>query len=215
MLAKNIGDTFNKIINRYPLNTERLTLKLIDLALLLSTVSLIIFPAVLIPFFHIIFLFLIFGAFYWGTWAFAIRAILLVTITTTAVAISVFAGEIHIWELVEMPLLTLILFLVFSVARKRKQSELERDRLIAELQDTLAQVKTLSGLLPICAACKKIRDDQGYWQQVEVYIREHSEVSFSHGMCPDCFKEWYPGYYPEEELSPQDDTDNQNQVTEE
>ena len=60
-------------------------------------------------------------------------------------------------------------------------AEQERDRLIAELQAALADVKTLSGLLPICASCKKIRDDNGYWQNLERYIQEHSEAQFSHG----------------------------------
>ena len=54
--------------------------------------------------------------------------------------------------------------------------------------------KTLHGMLPICASCKKIRNDKGYWEQVEVYIRDHSDVQFSHGLCPSCFKELYPGY---------------------
>ena len=74
----------------------------------------------------------------------------------------------------------------------RKQTEAERDQLIRELQDALAKVKSLSGLLPICAGCKKIRDDKGYWSQVESYIQQHSEAKFSHGMCPDCIKKWYP-----------------------
>jgi AmiR/NasT family two-component response regulator len=64
-----------------------------------------------------------------------------------------------------------------------------------ELQAALAQVKTLSGLLPICASCKKIRDDQGYWQQLEIYLHEHADLEFSHGMCPDCVKKLYPDYY--------------------
>jgi AmiR/NasT family two-component response regulator len=67
-----------------------------------------------------------------------------------------------------------------------------RERLILELEDTLAQVKTLSGLLPICASCKKIRDDDGYWNQLEAYIQDHSEVVFSHGLCPECAKRLYP-----------------------
>jgi AmiR/NasT family two-component response regulator len=67
-----------------------------------------------------------------------------------------------------------------------------------ELEAALAKVKTLSGLLPICASCKKIRDDQGYWQQVEVYIRDHSEVEFTHGLCPDCIEKLYPDYYQNE-----------------
>jgi hypothetical protein len=61
-----------------------------------------------------------------------------------------------------------------------------------ELEEALANVKTLKGLLPICCHCKKIRDDQGYWSQVEVYIHNHSEADFSHGICPDCVKELYP-----------------------
>jgi CheY-like chemotaxis protein len=64
-----------------------------------------------------------------------------------------------------------------------------------ELQEALAKVRTLRGLLPICASCKKIRDDQGYWQQVEVYVRDHSEAEFSHCLCPDCAKKLYPELY--------------------
>jgi AmiR/NasT family two-component response regulator len=66
-----------------------------------------------------------------------------------------------------------------------------------ELQEALANIKILRGLLPICASCKRIRDDQGYWQQVEVYIRDHSEAEFSHGICPDCARKLYPNYYKE------------------
>jgi sigma-B regulation protein RsbU (phosphoserine phosphatase) len=68
-----------------------------------------------------------------------------------------------------------------------------------ELQDALAQVKKLSGLLPICASCKKIRDDEGYWQQIEGYIRTHSEADFTHGICPDCAVKLYPDLYGKEE----------------
>jgi hypothetical protein len=63
------------------------------------------------------------------------------------------------------------------------------------LQGALAQVKTLSGLLPICAHCKRIRDDQGYWNQIELYIRRHSNANFTHGICPECAKEHYPELY--------------------
>lgn len=76
---------------------------------------------------------------------------------------------------------------------ERKRAELERERAIQELQDALHQVRTLSGLLPICAHCKKIRDDDGYWTQIETYIREHSQAEFTHGMCPDCIETYYPG----------------------
>jgi PAS domain S-box-containing protein len=74
----------------------------------------------------------------------------------------------------------------------RKLTEAERDQLIRELKDALARVKSLSGLLPICANCKKIRDDKGYWSQVESYIQQHSEATFSHGLCPDYIKKLYP-----------------------
>ena len=80
-----------------------------------------------------------------------------------------------------------------TIARARFNDLVELRRLNAELEAALAQVKTLSGLLPICAACKKIRDNQGYWHQVEVYIRNHSQAEFSHGICPDCARKLYPG----------------------
>ena len=76
---------------------------------------------------------------------------------------------------------------------KRKQAEEERNQLIKRLQDSLAKIKTLSGMLPICASCKKIRDDTGYWNQIEAYLLKHSEAEFSHGICPECAKKLYPG----------------------
>jgi DNA-binding NtrC family response regulator len=72
-----------------------------------------------------------------------------------------------------------------------KRAEEEREKLIHELQEALAKVKTLSGMLPICASCKNIRDDKGYWNQIESYIRDHSEAEFSHSICPDCKKKLY------------------------
>jgi len=73
-----------------------------------------------------------------------------------------------------------------------RQAEQEREKLIQELQDSIAKIKTLSGLLPICASCKKIRDDKGYWQQVEEYIGERSEAQFTHGICPQCTEKFFP-----------------------
>lgn len=70
----------------------------------------------------------------------------------------------------------------------------KNDYLIEELQAALTQVKTLSGLLPICCVCKKIRDDKGYWQQVEAYISAHADVQFSHGLCPACIRTKYPQF---------------------
>jgi len=69
---------------------------------------------------------------------------------------------------------------------------LERERLILELREALAHIKTLSGLLPICSGCKKIRDDKGYWSQVESYIASRSEAKFTHSLCPDCAKKYFP-----------------------
>jgi hypothetical protein len=74
----------------------------------------------------------------------------------------------------------------------RRRAEIEKDELIVELKDALDEVKTLSGLLPICASCKKIRDDNGYWNQIEHYIQTHSDAEFSHGICPACVKKLYP-----------------------
>jgi AmiR/NasT family two-component response regulator len=79
-----------------------------------------------------------------------------------------------------------------TIARARFADLMELRRLNAELQDALAKVKMLSGMLPICANCKKIRDDKGYWHQVENYIRDHSEAELSHGICPDCMLVLYP-----------------------
>lgn len=73
-----------------------------------------------------------------------------------------------------------------------KTSEEEKERIINDLTQALAQVKKLSGLLPICSYCKKIRDEQGRWRQLEEYISKHSEADFSHGICPDCRKRLYP-----------------------
>jgi hypothetical protein len=81
---------------------------------------------------------------------------------------------------------------------ERKRAEEERERLIGQLQNALAEVKTLSGLLPLCSSCKRIRDDKGYWQQIEAYIRDHSEAEFSHSVCPECAKKLYPEVFEKE-----------------
>jgi hypothetical protein len=74
----------------------------------------------------------------------------------------------------------------------RRRSELEREHLVKKLQAAMAQVHTLSGLLPICATCKKIRDDAGRWRSVEAYVEDRSTVQFSHSICPDCMSRIYP-----------------------
>jgi hypothetical protein len=75
---------------------------------------------------------------------------------------------------------------IFRDISKHKQYEAEREKLIAELQEALTQVKTLSGMIPICGWCKSVRSDKGYWQTVEQYVRSNSDATFSHGICPGC-----------------------------
>ena len=74
---------------------------------------------------------------------------------------------------------------------RRKEIESDREKLIKKLQDALDKIKTLRGIIPICASCKKIRDDEGYWNEIESYIKKHSEADFSHGICPECAQKLY------------------------
>lgn len=85
---------------------------------------------------------------------------------------------------------------------ERERAEETLAKLVGELQGALAQVKTLSGLLPICSSCKKIRDDSGYWTQVEVYVRQRSDADFTHSICPDCAKRLYPDLFTSEMVDP-------------
>jgi hypothetical protein len=78
-----------------------------------------------------------------------------------------------------------------------QQLQKELEDAVEHLKTTLSEVKTLTGLLPICTSCKKIRDDKGYWNQIELYIKEHSEADFSHSICPECAKKLYPEFYKE------------------
>jgi PAS domain S-box-containing protein len=88
----------------------------------------------------------------------------------------------------------------------RKEVEKEREKLIQDLTDALSRIKTLSGFLPICSSCKKIRNDKGYWEQIEIYISNHSEADFSHGICPECARKLYPDFYKEQEKDNSDIT---------
>jgi YesN/AraC family two-component response regulator len=81
-----------------------------------------------------------------------------------------------------------------EVGRRLVETQNALAEKIGELRRVLAEIKTLRGIVPICAGCKKIRDDNGFWQQVEVYVRDHSEAEFSHGLCPDCIKRLYPEF---------------------
>jgi hypothetical protein len=83
---------------------------------------------------------------------------------------------------------SLALFAIWATAILSVQRKMMHE----EKEETLLEIKRLNGLLPICASCKKIRDDKGYWNQIEAYIRDHSDAEFSHGICPDCAKKLYP-----------------------
>ncbi len=85
-----------------------------------------------------------------------------------------------------------------TIAIARHNDLMELRDLNKDLKKALAEIKTLRGIIPICANCKKIRDDKGYWNQIERYIAEHSEAEFSHGICPDCKKELYPDFAEDE-----------------
>ncbi len=84
------------------------------------------------------------------------------------------------------------LILLLKDITDRKVAEAERERIVRELTEALAKVKTLSGLLPLCSWCKNIRNDEGYWQGIETYLSDHSDARFTHGMCPDCFAKQFP-----------------------
>lgn len=90
-----------------------------------------------------------------------------------------------------------ILLTVNDITRQKK-NEREKELLIEQLKTAIAEVKSLSGLLPICSSCKKIRDDSGYWRQIEAYIREHSDADFTHSICPDCARKLYPDIFKDE-----------------
>jgi len=93
--------------------------------------------------------------------------------------------------------LDLLPSVIEQVLHQRDLAE-ERERLIVELQKALAKVKILAGLIPICASCKKIRTDEGYWEAIEVYIRDHSEADFTHSICPECIEELYGDLFESE-----------------
>ena len=80
---------------------------------------------------------------------------------------------------------------------KRREAEAEKELLIVNLQNALDEIKTLKGILPLCTFCKKIRDEQGAWQNVDSYIHSHSQADISHSICPDCLKINYPEEYVE------------------
>ncbi len=94
-----------------------------------------------------------------------------------------------------MGITSVMIVALATVVSQHKRAEAGRETLILDLQEALSRIKTLKGLLPICATCKKIRDDKGYWNHIESYIRKHSEAEFTHGICPSCAQKLYPEDY--------------------
>jgi CheY-like chemotaxis protein len=88
---------------------------------------------------------------------------------------------------------SVLLHRTISYAIERKEALREKENLLADLSKALEQIETLRGILPICSSCKKIRDENNDWHQIEVYIRSRSQAEFSHGICPDCLEKLYPG----------------------
>lgn len=84
---------------------------------------------------------------------------------------------------------------IFEDISDKKQEDVKKEKLILKLEKALSEVKTLQGLIPICAHCKRLRDEKGYWDEIENYILSHSQAELSHGLCPDCIKEYYPDFY--------------------
>jgi PAS domain S-box-containing protein len=85
--------------------------------------------------------------------------------------------------------------LIFCICRDISDSNKfsrEREELIKKLQDSLTEIKTLRGILPLCSFCKKVRDDEGYWEQVDIYIKKHSDADITHSICPECVIKYYP-----------------------
>ena len=91
------------------------------------------------------------------------------------------------------------LFIAVEVAHHKHRLDREKELLTRKLEATLEKVKLLSGMLPICASCKRIRNDDGYWIQLEQYIRDHSEAEFSHGLCNECLQRLYPETFANDE----------------
>ena len=105
-----------------------------------------------------------------------------------------FHAHIKISPLFSHNKLDAFIFIIRDIT-ERKEREQEREKLIIELSTALDKIKTLEGLIPICASCKKIRTDDGYWEEVEIYVRNHTKADFTHGLCPSCTKDMYPEIY--------------------
>lgn len=117
-----------------------------------------------------------------------VEGIVVTNINTYNTFISVWVSAFVTFSVV----LGMVIFLVGSINQTLNSKLIDLKRLYASLQKAKDEIKTLRGILPICSFCKKIRDDRGYWNQIEAYIQDHSEASFSHSLCKDCAKKHYP-----------------------
>jgi hypothetical protein len=128
-----------------------------------------------------------------------ISAVVLMTFRRSLSLYRYFTGDLFMTDIFaeSVALIISLLFLLgILYATRVIESEMrtrnEKEGLIAELRSALTEIKTLKGIIPICASCKKIRDDRGSWNRLELYISEHSDAEFSHGICPDCADRLYP-----------------------
>ncbi len=96
----------------------------------------------------------------------------------------------------------MVVWAAFNITRLH-QAITDKDALISELKKATSEIKTLRGILPICSYCKKIRDDKGYWTQVEAYIHQHTGAEFSHGICQECVKKYYPQWASKIKTNPE------------
>jgi hypothetical protein len=119
------------------------------------------------------------------------------SVLITSIALSLFQGYIDILGICICIAAPVLIFplpakLFFSMFLKLQTTEEELRTRNIELENALGEVKTLSGFLPICCSCKNIRDDEGYWNDIEEYISDHSELQLTHGICPKCVEQLYP-----------------------
>ena len=118
-----------------------------------------------------------------------------------------FSAQHENWEMDEFLIVPVYLVLASAVFSYRRWRDLQKSEFLLtkqnrELNRLLSEIKQLRGIIPICAECKDIRDDKGYWHQVESYVRDHSEAEFSHGLCPKCIKKLYPEFDEDKQSSP-------------
>jgi hypothetical protein len=132
-------------------------------------------------------------------WSNNIRATILVAIVSSVLTAGAFFCQplvAEMWKVIFNRLIAIFAIWVTALLIvMRKWADEKRNKAILEREEALRKIRILHGLLPICASCKKIRNDKGYWEQMEMYIRDHSEAEFSHGICPECAERLYPEYY--------------------